>query len=181
MNKKSKVDYSVAQKVIHWSIVLLIVANLIMAENFSEIMHEGLTLREFHISVGFMIGALAIAGMFLRAWDGSPPPPKGMPEWQGWAAVIAHKALYTLIGLVVVAGLLTVTNSVFPLALFGLFDITIGPETDVTFKFLREVHEFAILSLLAVIVIHMAAALHHHFVAKDDSTIRMLRFWRSGR
>ena len=32
---------------------------------------------------------------------------------------------------------------------------------------------------IAIIAVHIVAAIYHHVVAKDDSTARMLRFWRS--
>ena len=44
---------------------------------------------------------------------------------------------------------------------------------------LRVVHEFSTNTVITLIVLHVLAALYHHFMVKDDSTVRMLRFWRS--
>jgi cytochrome b561 len=38
-----------------------------------------------------------------------------------------------------------------------------------------DVHFALAMSLLALIVLHVAAALRHHFVARDDTLRRMLR------
>jgi len=46
---------------------------------------------------------------------------------------------------------------------------------------IRPVHEFATNAMIVLIAIHVVAALQHHFVAKDRSTTKMLKFWKSER
>ena len=45
------------------------------------------------------------------------------------------------------------------------------------FNLIKGVHEFATNAIIALIVIHILAALYHHFVVKDDTTKNMTKFW----
>ena len=95
------------------------------------------------------------------------------------AARLGHGLLYFSIGFLIVSGLTTASNAASPIALFGRFDITIGQADETTFDFIRQFHEFTTQVVIALIVLHVLAALYHQFVAKDDTTRRMLRFWKS--
>ena len=48
-----------------------------------------------------------------------------------------------------------------------------------SFFIIRGFHEFCTNAIIALIAIHILAALYHHFIAKDDTTKKMLLFWRS--
>lgn len=65
-----------------------------------------------------------------------------------------------------------------PITLFGALDITSGQTSDETFVFLRQFHEFATNAVIVLIVLHLLAATYHHFIAKYDLTVNMLKFWR---
>ena len=178
---KNKLDYSVAQKIIHWIMALLIMMDLFVAQKLGNVMEEWdrLESRVDHGSLGTIIGVLFVARIFLRLRTGAPPLPQGMPDWQGRVAKAAHNTLYFLIGFLVLSGLATAINATPPIALFGVLDITLGQSTNSTFKFVRQFHEFATNAVIILIAGHIVAALHHHFVARDNATIRMLKFWRS--
>ena len=45
------------------------------------------------------------------------------------------------------------------------------------FNFVRGIHEFATNAIIALIVIHILAALYHHFIVKDETTKNMAKFW----
>ena len=81
--------------------------------------------------------------------------------------------------LLVASGFATGMNAASPLPLFGQLVITIGQPNEEMLQLIRPVHEFATNAMIVLIVIHIAAALYHQFVARDDSTSRMLKFWRS--
>ena len=178
---KNKLDYSVAQKVIHWIMAILIMMDLFVAQKLGNIMEDWdrLESRVDHGSLGTIIGLLFAVRIVLRLRIGTPPLPQGMPQWQIHAARGAHSALYFFIGFLILSGLVTAANATSPIALFGAFDITIGQSNDSTFKFVRQFHEFATNAVIVLITGHILAALHHHFMAKDNSTTRMLRFWKS--
>ena len=174
-------DYSVGQKVIHWIMAFFIMMDLFVAQKFGGVMEDWdrLESRVDHGSLGSIIGVLFILRIILRIRHGAPSLPEGMPIWQEWAARTAHWLLYFFIGFLILSGLATAANATAPVPLFGALDIAIGQTEETTFQFVRQFHEFSTNSVIALIGIHVFAAIYHHFVAKDDSTSRMLRFWSS--
>jgi len=176
-----RTDYSIAQKVIHWIMALLIMMDLFVAQKFGGLMEDWdrLESRADHGSLGTIIGVLFISRLLLRFRYGAPPLPATMPQWQIWSAKAAHLLLYLFIGFLILSGLATAANAASPVNLFGAFDITVGQTDETTFDFIRQFHEFATNAVIALIGIHIAAACYHHFFAKDETTIRMLRFWKS--
>ena len=66
-----------------------------------------------------------------------------------------------------------------PKVVFGSINLSSETNNIDAFNFVRSIHEFATNAIIALIVIHIAAALYHHFVVKDDTTINMTKFWTS--
>ena len=174
-------DYRVGQKVIHWLMSILIILDLFVAQKFGRPMEEWdrLESRMDHASVGIIVTIAFIIRLYYRFRHGAPPLPEGMPDWQVWAAKAGHFLMYFFIGVLVLSGMATAVNAAAPLSLFGSLDITLGRSNEDIFQLIRPFHEFATNAVIVLIVIHVLAALHHHFIAKDDSTVKMLRFWRS--
>ena len=90
----------------------------------------------------------------LRRSRGVPPPPEGEGTLLGRAAALGHWALYALMVLMPVSGLV---------AWFGGVD-TAG-----------EAHEVMSNLMLFVLAVHVAAALWHQFWLKDHLLLRMMR------
>ena len=176
-----RTDYSVTQKVIHWLMALLITLDLFVAQKFGNEMEEWdrLESRSDHASVGTILTLLFILRLYYRFKHGAPPLPTGMPPWQVTAARAGHFLLYFFIGVLIASGIATGMNAANPITPFGLADITLGQANEDTFALLRPIHEFATNAVIILAIGHVLAALYHHFVSKDDSTTRMLRFWRS--
>ena len=160
---------------------LLIILDLFIAQKFGRTMEEWdrLDSRIDHASVGAIVTILFIIRIYLRVRHGAPPLPAGMTDWQVWIAKASHFLMYLFIGVLIISGLVTAANAASPIPLFGVLDITIGQSNEDFFQVIRPVHEFATNAVIVLIVIHILAALYHYFVARDDSTQRMLRFWHS--
>lgn len=176
-------DYAVAQKVLHWLMALLIMLDLVVAQKFGNPMAawDRLDSRSDHASLGTIVAVLFVIRVVLRLRHGAPPLNPQMTPWQARLAHWAHGLFYFLIGLLILSGVATALNAASPLPLFGVWDITIGQLNEETFGTLRPVHEFATNALIALIVLHLVAALYHQFVLRDTSTINMLKFWSSDR
>lgn len=173
-------DYSIAQKVIHWLMALLIMLDLFVAQKFGNIMQEfdRLESRADHGSLGTIVAILFLTRLYLRFRNGAPALPTNMSNWQIKLAQVAHLLLYILIGFLILSGLVTAANATNPILLFGAVDITIGQTTTDNFEFLRGFHEFATNAVIALIAIHFLAAMYHLLIAKDQTTQRMLKFWK---
>ena len=105
-----------------------------------------------------------------------------MPGWQRAGAHLTHFALYLLLIAMPLSGWLMVSTSTLgiPTLYFNLFQVPHLPvpaflgEPAVAEATLKEVHETLALLLIIVVVLHIAAALKHHFVDRDDVLTRMV-------
>lgn len=177
----TRTDYSISQKVIHWLMALLIILDLFVAQKFGGVLEEAdrLASRADHGSLGTIVAILFVLRLVFRFRLGAPALPVSMPAWQQRAARVGHGLLYFLIGFLILSGITTAINATDSIALFGAFDITSGQTDDSTFVFIRQFHEFATNAVIAIIVVHVLAALYHLLIVKDNLTSNMLKFWSS--
>jgi len=131
------------------------------------------------LQAAFGVSLLAIAAAGFVWWlvNAVPADPAGTPEWQRRAARLAHWALYALIfGVAITGWALTGTmREPVAIALFGLIEAPqlVGPDSG-THGLFEELHEVLANVLIALVAVHAAAALYHHFVLRDGVLRRML-------
>jgi cytochrome b561 len=161
---------------LHWlagALILELVAHgLIMV-------HAGLSagtafdLYQSHKSIGFVVLALTAPRLVLRL--GPKPEPLG-PPWERLLARIVQAALYALTLGAIVSGWLLVSTSPLPIPT-RFFDLFVVPDfarpdpgvsAAATFA-----HEAAAWSISGLVALHVAGALKHHFVDRDDVLRRM--------
>ena len=80
-------------------------------------------------------------------------------------------------GLLIISGITTANFTTDPIIVFGLINLSSEVNNVEMFNLIRGVHEFATNAIIALISIHILAAIYHHFIAKDDTTKNMLKFW----
>jgi cytochrome b561 len=169
---------SVAQG-LHWVVVLLLIGQVTVGKIAHE-MPDGfdkLVLLARHKSVGITILGLAVLRLAWRRFD-RPPPPPPMPRWQLLASRATHAALYVLLFAMPVTGWLMSSASNYPVSWFGLVQLPDFVEPDHGLKeLMEETHELLASTLIALALLHVAAALKHQFLDRDGLLWRMLP-WR---
>jgi cytochrome b561 len=80
-------------------------------------------------------------------------------------------------GLLIVSGITAANFTNDPIVVFGLFNLSSEVDNLYMFELIRGIHEFATNAIIALITIHILAAIYHHFIVKDDTTKNMLKFW----
>lgn len=170
---------SVAQA-LHWLIVLLLIGQ-VTAGKLAEEMPDGfdkLVLLARHKSAGITILALAVLRLAWRLFD-RPPPLPGMAGWQQAAARATHWGLYLLLFAMPLSGWLMSSASNYPVSWFGLAQLPdlVAPDRGLK-HLLGEVHETLASALIALALLHVAAALKHQFMDRDGLLWRMLP-WRA--
>lgn len=90
-------------------------------------------------------------------------------------AKLGQKALYGLIILMVISGYLISTAKGKGVDVFGLFELPalLADDAD-RGELAGEIHEIIATVFISLVVIHVLAALLHHFVFKDRTLKRML-------
>lgn len=171
-------SYTTTAKILHWLIALLIVAAFTMGLVMVDI--PGFTptkLKYFswHKWLGVTVLALAAIRLLWRLRNRPPAHPAGMPAWQLKAADYTHVLLYVLMFAVPLSGYLYTTAAGVPVVYLGLFPIPAAFEADTALKaLLKPVHYWLNMGLAALVFMHVAAALKHHFVDRDEVLKRML-------
>jgi cytochrome b561 len=174
-------DYRISQKVVLWLMALFIMLDLFVAQKFADVMTDAdrFESRSDHATIGTVVTLLLLLRVYLRWKHGVPPLPVDLPHWQKRAARFGHWALYGLLFLLVLSGLVTAVNANSVVAPFGQFPLYDGAGLQATFQFFRNIHEWTTNLIIVMIAIHILAALYHPIVNRDKLTGRMLRFWRT--
>jgi len=175
--RNSAETWGAVARAFHWVIAALVLAQFVIgsiAEDM-KLTPAKLDLFVWHKSIGVTVLVLA---MLRLAWRlGNPPPaqPAGTPRWERKLAEFAHWVLYALIFAVPLSGWWVSDASRVPFKAFFLVPM---PDFIATDRALQEaaaeVHEVLTMTLLVVVLVHIAAALRHHFLLHDDVLSRML-------
>jgi cytochrome b561 len=130
-----------------------------------------------HSVIGYYLALLLGLRVLWRAFDPGPPQPAASQPWERWSAHAGHLALYALMIAVSVSG--WVLHSAFPRRMNaelvgGIRVPLLFSEPDRAISQAAEgIHKILAYALLGLIVIHVAAALRHHFVKRNDVLRRM--------
>lgn len=167
--------YSGVAIALHWLIAVLVIVNLIVG-----IGHESIpALRAWmpgHKAIGITVLALTLVRVAWRLGHRAPPLPAGTPEWEKAAAHGVHWGLYALLLLMPLTGWMMVSGPEHrrPLSWFGAFDIPYLPVGASGSDAGGSAHGVLGWVMLALVVLHILAALRHHLVLRNGILARML-------
>lgn len=177
---------------LHWLIALMIIglmaAGIWMTGAIRERETQKLAFEvyQLHKSVGLTVFALSIVRLAWRLTHKTPALPIGMTGVERITAHAAHWVFYGLMLSLPISGWLMVSAS--PLGLPTLYFS--GPQIPhlealahmsmndkkLWESQLKEIHEWLAYGGMALIALHVAAALRHQFMLKDGLMARMLPF-----
>ncbi|MDX7951641.1 cytochrome b [Lichenihabitans sp. Uapishka_5] len=179
--------YTAVAQAFHWLLALALIGIVIMGLAMA---HAPLTpatkfkLYQLHKSVGITILALAVLRLLWRLTHRPPPLPADMPALEKAGAHGAHVVLYGLmIGLPLVGwALVSISPFNLPTVLYGILP---WPHISALSSLPRAtkaaweptvafVHAYGAYLLIALVGVHVLAALRHHFIIGDDTLRRML-------
>lgn len=161
---------------VHW-LVLALMAGAYATMEFRGIFPRGsdgrLALRAAHYALGLSVLALVLVRIPLRLSRGTPPIVPPPPALQAAAARLGHAALYALMIVLPVLGWLAYGAEGRAASLLGVtLPMPIAPN-QAWVKPLEEAHEVASRIGYALVGLHAAAALWHHYVVRDNTLALM--------
>lgn len=158
------------QRLLHWLMALCILAMLFIGVGMvSTIMPKYLTLVAIHKPLGIAILVLALIRLALRLRFGSPSLPADLPEPMKLAAHLSHYALYALMIAMPLIGWAMLSAAAYPVVLVPGWNLpAILPQSDRLHTLLWNAHFYLAFAFFAVILLHVAAALFHAFVRRDE-------------
>jgi cytochrome b561 len=159
----------------HWLLAIAIIGALAVGLYMTSLPMSPtrLKLYNWHKWAGVLILALSAARLLWRLAQRPPADPPA-PAWQLKAAHAAHAALYVLFFAVPLAGWAYSSAAGFPVVLFGVLPLPdFVPVNRELAESIKPLHKWLAYALGAVVVLHVAAALKHHFVDRDGLLQRM--------
>jgi cytochrome b561 len=132
--------------------------------------------RSIHADIGYLILLLMALRLIWRAINPVPALPAGAKPWQRVLALANHWALYVMTMLVAVLGWAhSGAHKPDYADFFGLFRVPQFTTTDkANADFYEDWHIYAAYVLIALVVVHLLAALYHRFIRKDEVVTRMV-------
>lgn len=166
---------------LHWLTVVLILTQVWLGFSFAW-MERGPARSDlflWHKTLGAAILVLAIVRLIWRLTHKPPPFPEELPRWERISSVWTHRAFYFLLIALPLTGLAAVSaradGATTPLQ-FGLALPVIPGLTDPAGALFGNVHVVLVLTTLALLVLHVGAALKHQFVDRSRTASRMPPF-----
>jgi len=189
--------YTAVAIVLHWAIAAAILFMLPLGFLMHERAEHGDTSQavfsayQLHKSIGLTVLALTVLRLIWRLTHRPPPLPASMPAWERLAARAAHWGFYVLTLALPLSGWLYVSagwnihedqSLAVPTRWFGLFEVPhlfdlpqasddVRSETAKAALGAHLVFAWAIIGLAAI---HVAAALKHHFLDRDETLAHMV-------
>ncbi len=168
-------QYGTTAKLLHWLVVALLILQYLIGWLMPDV-HRGPpgTPMVLHISVGITILVLTVARL---AWRLTHPvaPESSLPPWQRLSSKAVHWMLYLMVIATTLSGWLFASFRGWSVPFFFLFPLPMLWSDDrAAIEAFDGVHQIMEWCLLALIGIHVAAALVHVFVYRDKIMQRML-------
>ena len=169
--------YGLLAQSLHWLTAGLILVMLPLGFYMADlpIGQQKFDLYQFHKSLGLTILLITLLRLGWRAVNRPPPLPAPLAGWERAAARWTHAALYALLIAQPLVGFLHSNAANFPVVWWGIVPLPalIGASEPLA-GVLVSVHAVLGIGLALVLVLHIGAALRHHFIKRNDVLRRML-------
>jgi cytochrome b561 len=184
MSSSHPTRYDPVAVTLHWLIALAIIT-MIPVGFFMEDFPISIRFDTYnlHKSIGLTVLALSIFRLIWRLMNPPPPLPEGMKKHEKLLAHAAHWLLYFLMVAMPLSGWLMVSaERKYPTVFFFMGEapfipMPVGMDPKATHEFFYYTHEYLAFGAVALIALHVAAALKHHYLDKDTILSRMLPVW----
>lgn len=167
--------YDPVTKILHWLVFLAVAAQYAVGEFMPHIGRktQETGLVAIHIGLGAFVLLLIVAAIAWRLTHPVLQLPE-LPGWQRTAASLTHWTLYALILAMVVLGWAAANFRGWPLTLFGVALPSLANKGDSWAHTAGDIHTFLVNVLLGLVILHVVAALYHHYMLRDKVMRRIL-------
>lgn len=168
-----------AARAFHWVLAVLIIGMVAygywmnhFAPRTDRFFH-----RSIHADIGYIVLVLTVLRLIWRLFNPAPLLPAGTPRFERAIAHLNHGLLYVLTLIVVFLGWAhSGAHKPDYASFFGLFRVPqFTSENREAAGIYEERHILMAYALLALVVVHVLAALYHHFIRRDTVLTRMVR------
>jgi cytochrome b561 len=173
----SGAHYGAGARIFHWLTVALLAViiplGLVMGALPRGPLQDSLFIT--HESLGLTVLALTLARFFWRLARPAPEPSRDLNRLERAASGGVHALLYLVLLAMPVSGYLYVVYRGIALSYFGLAQVPALVAADKAMGKLAGGAHFTLQwAIYALALLHILAALHHHFFRRNDVLARML-------
>lgn len=170
--------YTPVAMALHWLVAALlggqIVVALILPLIFPAADDAG-AFVPWHFAIGSTILILMLIRLAWRFTHPAPPPPADLPSPLQLLARLTHGLMYAILILLPILGWTAANAYGSSVYLLGFIPLpSLVAQNDALAKAVGALHELVAYALLAVIALHIAGALYHRLVKRDQVLARML-------
>jgi len=168
-------SYDLGTKIFHWLIFILVAAQYLVGEFMPHIGRnaQNAGLIAVHIGLGGFILPVIVMAIVWRVLHPVPQLPE-LPPWQRIAATLTHWLLYGLILGMALLGWSATNFRGWNVTIFGIDLPMLANKGDRWAHTAGDIHTLLVNVLLALVALHVVAALFHHFVKHDRVMRRIL-------
>jgi len=177
MLRNNQDSYGSVAKLFHW-LVFFLVVGMIAVGFYMEglpVSPDKIRLYGWHKSLGVLLLSLMLLRLAWRLTNATPRLSGDLHKIYQLAAHAGHYSLYLLLILMPLSGWLMSSSAGFSVSVFGWFTLPDLVEADKSLNhFFHTAHFFIAWAIIIVVVVHVAAALWHHFCRHDNVLKRMM-------
>lgn len=176
MLRNTPAHYGWMAKALHWLIAPIVIAMLALGFYAHDFAPKALKSNLFfvHKSLGLCLLALMLGRLIWRWMNTSPGYPDTIPLWQRLAARGVHWGFYVAIIATLVIGWVMSSMGTYGVSFWGWFDATLPlAKSKSTQHLLHSWHTILAWVIIALIALHLLAALKHAFINRDGIFQRM--------
>ena len=177
MLRNTDQSWGAPAKLLHWVVALLVLVQICLgwAAVSWRLSPTKLDLFVWHKSIGMLILLLMLVRLVWRSINVAPSLPIGMAPPERLAANLSHLLLYMLLFLMPLTGWIISSAANIPFRIFWLVPLPAVVQPDkVLADEVARVHLALFFVLALLLMLHIGAALRHHFVKRNDVLKRML-------
>ena len=160
---------------LHWLLALMLIGSFSLGVYMADLPFSPtrLKLYNWHKWAGVTILVLSLVRLAWRLGH-RPPADAAMPAWQATAAHATHRLLYALFFIVPLLGWAYSSAAGFPIVWFGVLPLPdFVPVDKALAEAIKPWHERSAMLMAALVLLHVAGALKHHFIDRDGLIDRM--------
>ncbi len=178
--KNTHHSYGLISKGFHWLIAFLVLIQLAIIGYREWFIPKGSPLKGelmgvWHKPIGVIILILVPLAFLWKMANPHPSFPLKMKPAEQFAAHVLHALLSLIVLIMAGSGFIMSTASGYAVNFFGWYTLPLLIEKNKALaNTAHEIHEWLPYFLLFLLVVHIAAALKHHFIDKDNILKRML-------
>ncbi len=177
--KNTGSGYGLVSIVLHWIMALLLIGLYFLGDYMVDLDYYDdwyHTAPDWHKALGLTALALLLVRLSWKSLQIKPSPLASYHAWEIRLATLTHSGFYLVLLVVTLSGYFMSTAKGAAVDIFGWFEVAALTSLNKNqAELVAEIHEISTTVFILMVLLHIAAALKHHFVDKDRTLFRILK------